>query len=128
MHAARLTFDDGATVRDSATGLAFDLEGMPALEWLRSPRNDLGLNAFFDNWVLAVSAPQAVQRETALARALLALGGTLSLLEDAGQPAFVRNDFRGEFLTHDSGSAIERFVADRYGSVGLPPSETPLPQ
>ena len=126
VHAARLTFDDGATVRDSATGLAFNLEGMPALEWLRSPRNDLGLSAFFDNWALAVSAPQAVQRETALARALLALGGALSLLEDAGQPAFVRNDFRGEFLTHDSGSALERFVADRYGSVGLPPATAPV--
>ncbi len=126
VHAARLTFDDGATVRDSATGLAFDLEGMPALDWLRSPRNDLGLGAFFDNWVLAVSAPQAVQRETALARALLALGGALSLLEDAGQPAFVRNDFRGEFLTQDSGSALERFVADRYGSVGLPPATAPV--
>jgi hypothetical protein len=122
VHAARLTFDDGATVRDSATGLAFDLEGMPALDWLRSPRNDLGLATFFDNWVLAVSAPQASQRETALARALLALGGTLAILEDVGQPAFVRNDFRGEFLAHDSGSAFERFVADRYGAVSLPPA------
>jgi hypothetical protein len=45
VHAARLTFDDGATVRDSATGLAFDLEGRPALDWLRSPQNDLGLGA-----------------------------------------------------------------------------------
>ncbi len=126
LHALRLTFDDGATVRDSATGLAFDLEGMSSLEWLHSPRNDLGLNAFFDNWALAVSAPRADQRETALARALLALGGVLSILEDAGQPAFVRNDFRGEFLTHDSGSALERFVADRYGSVTLPRAQAPV--
>jgi hypothetical protein len=126
VHAARLTFDDGATVRDSATGLAFDLEGRPALEWLRSPQNDLGLGAFFDNWVLAVGAPRSTQRETALARALLALGGALSVLEDVGQPAFVRNDFRGEFLALDSGSALERFVADRYGSVGLPPAVAPV--
>jgi hypothetical protein len=125
-HAARLTFDDGATVRDSATGLAFDLEGQAAIEWLRSPRNDLGLSVFFDNWARAVSAARANQRETALARALMALGGALSVLEDAGQPAFVRNDFRGEFLTHDSGSALERFVADRYGSVGLPPAPAPI--
>jgi hypothetical protein len=126
VHAARLTFDDGATVRDSATGLAFDLEGMSALDWLRSSRNDLGLGAFLDNWVLAVSAPQASQRETALVRALLALGGTLAVLEDAGQPAFVRNDFRSEFLAHDSGSAFERFVSDRYGAVSLPPAAPPV--
>jgi len=123
LHAARLTLDDGATVRDSATGLAFDLEGMPALAWLGSRQNDLGLNAFFDNWALAVSAPQRNQRETALARALLALGGTLAVLEDAGQPAFVRNDFRSEFLAHDSGSTLERFVSERYGSVALPPAQ-----
>jgi hypothetical protein len=126
VHVARLTFDDGATVRDTATGQAFDLEGMSALDWLRSPRNDLGLTAFFDNWVLAVSASQANQRETALASALLALGGSLAVLEDAGQPAFVRNDFRGEFLAHNSGSAFERFVADRYGAVSLPPASAPV--
>jgi hypothetical protein len=126
VHAARLTLDDGATVRDSVTGQAFALEGMPAIDWLRSPQNDLGLTAFLDNWVLAVNAPQAAQRETALAQALLALGGTLAVLEDAGQPAFVRNDFRGEFLAQDSGSAVERFVSDRYGSVSLPPARAPV--
>jgi hypothetical protein len=126
MHAARLTIDDGATVRDSATGLAFALDGMPALDWLRSRQNDLGLAPFFDNWALAVSAPQANQRETALVRGLLALGGVLSVLEDAGQPAFVRNDFRGEFLDHSAGSELERFVADHYGSVALPPPSPPV--
>ena len=126
LHAARLTFDDGATVRDSATGLAFALEGMPALDWLRSSQNDLGLAPFFDNWALAVSAPQANQRETALVRSLLALGGVMSVLQDAGQAAFVRNDFRGEFLSNDSGSDCERFVANRYGSVSLPPPSAPV--
>ncbi len=125
-HAVRLAFDDGTTVRDCATGQAFDLEGMPALDWLRSPRNDLGLAAFLDNWALAASAPKAKQREAALVRALLALGGTLSILEDMGQPAFVRNDFRVEFLAHDSGSALERFVADRYGAVALPQARPPI--
>ena len=126
LHAARLTMDDGATVRDAATGQAFSLDGMPALDWLRSSQNDLGLTAFFENWTLAISAPQASQRETALVRSLLALGGILSVLQDAGQAAFVRNDFRGEFLAHDSGSAFERFVADRYGSVSLPPASPPI--
>jgi hypothetical protein len=126
VHAARLTLDDGAAVRDTATSLAFALEGMPALDWLWSPQNELGLPSFFDNWERAVSAPQAVERETALVRALLALGGTLAVLEDMGQPAFVRNDFRGEFLAHDIGSEFERFVADRYGAVALPPSASPV--
>jgi hypothetical protein len=120
LHAARLTFDDGSTVRDAATGQAFGLDGMSALEWLRSPQNDLGLAVFFDNWERAVSAASPSQRETALVHALLALGGTLAVLEDAGEPAFVRNDFRGEFLARDSGSEFERFVADRYGAVALP--------
>jgi hypothetical protein len=57
---------------------------------------------------------------------LIALGGTLAVLEDAGQPAFVRNDFRGEFLAQDSGSVFERFVADRYGSASLPPASAPV--
>ena len=124
VHAARLTLGSGATVRDAATGTAFDLEGMPATEWLRAPQNDLGLQAFFDNWQLAVSAKEPSHRETALVRSLLALGGVLSVLEDMGQPAFVRNDFRGEF--QDRGSEFEEFVADRYGSVALPRAAAPV--
>ena len=126
LHAARLTLDDGATVRDSATGVAFALEGKSALEWLWSPRNELGLPVFFDQWERAAAAGTASERETALVRALLALGGTLALLEDMGQPAFVRNDFRGEFLSHEAGSAFERFVADRYGAVALPAPSAPV--
>jgi hypothetical protein len=126
MHAARLTFAGGATVRDTATGVVFSLEGMSTLDWLQSPQNDLGLNVFFDGWTLAVSAPTAAQRETALVRGLLALGGVLSVLEDVGQPAFVRNDFRGEFLKFDSGSEFERFVADHFGSVSLPMATAPV--
>jgi hypothetical protein len=120
VHAARLTLGGGATVRDAATGAAFDLEGMAATAWLASAHNDLGVQAFFDHWQRAVSAKDVGQRETALVRALLAMGGVLSVLEDMGQPAFVRNDFRGEFS--DTGSAFENFVADRYGSVALPRS------
>jgi hypothetical protein len=126
LHATRLTLDDGATVRDAATGMAFALEGMSALDWLWSPRNDLGLAAFLDHWERAASAAQAIDRETALVRGLLALGGSLAILEDMGQPAFVRNDFRGEFLSESTGSALERFVADRYGAVALPPASVPV--
>ena len=126
VHVARLTLDDGATVRDLATGQAFALAGMPALDWVWSPRNELGLAAFFDNWERAASAGQARERETALVRALLALGGSLAVLEDMGQPAFVRNDFRGEFLRGDAGSELERFVADRYGAVAVPAPLAPV--
>jgi hypothetical protein len=121
VHATRLTLGGGAAVRDAATGGAFDLEGMPATEWLKAPRNDLGVDVFFDEWQRSVSAKEPAQRETALVRALLAMGGVLSVLEDMGQPAFVRNDFRGEF--HDDGSDFEIFVADRFGAVGLPRAE-----
>jgi hypothetical protein len=120
VYAARLTFDDGASVREAATGQAFALTGMPALDWVWSTRNELGLQAFFDNWERATSAPEAKERETALVRALLALGGTLAVLEDMGQPAFVRNDFRGEFLWDEGGSQLERLAADRYGAVAVP--------
>lgn len=126
LHSVRLTFDEGASVRDTATGLTFDLTGMPAIAWVASPRNDLGLSAFWEHWESAVSAVQIGQRDTELAQALLALGGILSVLEDMGQPAFVRNDFRGEFLSHDSGSELERFVADRFGVVALPMSQPPV--
>jgi hypothetical protein len=119
-HAARLTVGSGATVRDAATGLAFDLEGMPATQWIESPHNDLGVPSFWDNWQSAIRAPLPSERETALVRSLLALGGILSVLEDMGQPAFVRNDFRGEFP--EWGSRFEEFVADRFGAVALPPS------
>ncbi len=48
------------------------------------------------------------------------------MLEDAGEPAHVRNDFRGAYLgtagtgPWDRGSAFERFVAESYGRMGLP--------
>jgi hypothetical protein len=126
LHVARLTFDDGATVRAAATGQAFALTGMPALAWVWSPRNELGLPAFFDSWERAASAPAAHERETALVRALLALGGTLAVLEDMGQPAFVRNDFRAEFLGSGGGSRLERFAAVHHGGVAVPAPATPV--
>jgi hypothetical protein len=63
---------------------------------------------------------------------LLALGGTLTVLEDAGEPAHVRNDFRGAYLgdsgggPFDRGSAFERFVADSYGRGGIPAAAKPV--
>ncbi len=128
VHAVRLVLDDGATVRDVATGLAPALGGMSALDWLWAPQNDLGLPRFFEGLERSVAAARPEERETALVRSLLALGGVVSVLEDLGQPAFVRNDFRGEFLAHDSGSELERFVADSFGAVALPAAASPVPR
>ena len=121
-HGVRLLFDGGTSVRGLATGTAFTLDGKSALDWIVSPGNDLGLPVFLDNWERAVSLAEPRERESALVRALLALGGVLAVLEDAGQPAFVRNDFRGAFLQRDEGSPYEEFVAAHYGRTGLPPA------
>jgi hypothetical protein len=126
-HAVRALLDDG-TVRALATGTDFNLTGAPATAWLVAEENDVGLKAFSRQLEAAVAAPEPGPRGTALARALLALGGTLAVLQDAGEPAHVRNDFAGAYLSSggdnpfDRSSAFERFVADRYGRVGLPPA------
>jgi hypothetical protein len=126
-HAVRSLFDDG-TFRKLATGTDFNLTGVPATEWLLSPDNDVGLAVFYRELGAAVATAEPGARSTALARALLALGGTLAVLEDAGEPAHVRNDFAGAFLAgggdnpFDRASAFERYVAERYGREGLPPA------
>ena len=119
-HSLRLLFNGGASVRELAAGTAFTLEGKSALDWIWTPGNDLGVPVFLDSWEHAVSLAEPRARESALVRALLALGGVMAVLEDAGQPAFVRNDFRGAFLQQDDGSAYEQFVAAHYGRTGLP--------
>jgi hypothetical protein len=130
-HAVRSLFDDG-TFRALATGTDFNLTGMPATEWLASPANDVGLAVFSRELEAATASADPAARSTALVRALLALGGTLAVLQDAGEPAHVRNDFAGAFLSNggdnpfDRASAFERFVADRYGRVGLPAAAVPV--
>jgi len=120
VHSVRLLFDGGTSVRGIAAGTAFTLDGKSALDWIESPANDLSVPVFVDNWERAVTLAEPRERESALVRALLALGGVVAVLEDAGQPAFVRNDFRGEFLQGNEGSAYEHFVAEQYGRTGLP--------
>ena len=79
-HELRLSFDDGATLRDIATGTAFDLTGHSSLEWIASPANDAGLPVLLDQLERSVAAPEGAERESALVRALLALGGILAVL------------------------------------------------
>jgi hypothetical protein len=126
LHALALSIDEGTTSRDLATGQAFDLRGKPALEWLRSSENDLGLPVFYEQLERSVTFSQPADRETALVRALLALGGVLCVVEDMGQPAFTRNDFRGEFLGNGMGSAFEGFVRRKFGRAALPRPLKPI--
>jgi hypothetical protein len=126
VHTLEMLLDGGNSVRALATGTDFNLTGPPATTWLVAPENDVGLPVFYAELEAAVASEQPARRATALARALLALGGTLSVLEDAGEPAHVRNDFRGAYLgslgggPFDRASAYERFVADTYGRAGVP--------
>ncbi len=125
-HDLRMLFAEGGGLRGAATGTTFNLTGRPSPEWLVAPENDVGLPAFYDQLEQATIAERPGPRGTALARALLALGGTLAVLEDAGDPAHVRNDFRGAYLADggsslfDRGSAFERYVAETFGQAGVP--------
>jgi len=125
VQAVRQLMDRG-DLRDAATGDASVLEGEPSLTWLTAPENDLGLPAFYDHLEQSVAAPDPARRSSSLARALLALGGTLAVLEDAGNPAQVRNDFRASYLHSETGgpfdrrSAFELAVSDGYGIAGIP--------
>jgi hypothetical protein len=124
-HSLRAAADSGG-FRALATGTDFSFEGMSSLDWLESPQNDLGLPALFEHLEQAVVAPERAQRNANLVRALLALGGVLTVLEDAGNPAQVRNDFRASYLQgaagspFDRGPPYDRAVADRYGVQGVP--------
>ena len=131
-HALRLALDAGGSIRGLATGTTFDLTGKASLHWVLAPGNDQGLAVFHDQLVAAVAGAEPAQRESALVRSLLALGGILAALEDAGEPAHVRNDFRRAFLDKqsasgwDRASTFERYVAVRYGRVGVPAAAAPV--
>ena len=131
-HSFRLMLDGGGSLRRIATGTNFNFTGMPSTEWLVSPDNDVGLIVFYEQLDRAVAEAQPSARGNALARALLALGGTLAILQDAGEPAHVRNDLRGSFLgprwgsVFDRSSEFERHVAEAYGRIGVPAAASPV--
>jgi len=127
-----LLFDAGGGFRALFTGTQFNMTGRPSTEWLRAPENDVGLEAFYGALETAVAGDRPPVRATALARALMALGGVLTILEDAGEPAHVRNDFRRSYLASpgispfDRGSRFEQYIAETYGRMGLPAAVTPV--
>jgi hypothetical protein len=113
------------SVRGFLTGAGFDGTGRPSLTWLEAPDNDLGLSSFYDARERVASAATPRDRDAALAEALLVAGAILHVIEDAAEPALVRNDFREEFAR--SGGPFRRWVAERYGRLGVPPpSQGPL--
>ena len=130
-HDLRMLFAEGGGLRGASTGTTFNLTGRPSPEWLMAPDNDVGLPAFYDSLETATIAERPGPRGTALARALLALGGTLAVLEDAGDPAHVRNDFRAAYLSDwgsslfDRGSKFERYVSETFGQAGVPAPGAP---
>ena len=125
-HAVRLALESGGSLRGLATGTVFDFTGRAAVGWVKARENELGLVTFEEQLARAMSAETAAEREGALVRALLALGGILAALEDMGEPAHVRNDFREAFLQRQSASGwdrasrFERFVSEQYGRGGVP--------
>ncbi|HXU63474.1 MAG TPA: hypothetical protein VN962_17370 [Polyangia bacterium] len=131
-YALRMLFAAGGGLRGAATGTTFNLTGRPSTEWLVAPDNDVGLRVFYDQLEAAGTSPDLQSRSTALARSLLALGGTLAVLEEAGDPAHVRNDFRGAFMRaggsspFDRGSSYERYVTDTFGQSGIPAPAAPV--
>ncbi|MBK8481359.1 MAG: hypothetical protein IPL40_09325 [Proteobacteria bacterium] len=119
------TIEGGEQLRALLAGVGFDLSGMAAPAWLRAADNRFSVDALFFHLEGATRARARPAREQHLVLALLALGGVLHLLQDMGSPAHVRNDFAPGMLDRlggsvfDRGSAFERFVARRYGRVGL---------
>jgi hypothetical protein len=106
------------SVRGLFTGSNFDGTGMPAIDWLLGKDNEWGLRRFLDERERAATAAKPWERENALVRALLAAGAILHLVEDMGDPAHVRNDFR--VALEADGARYERLVAHKYGRVALP--------
>ncbi len=108
------------TVRGIFTGANFDGTGLASIAWVGAPRtlNEWGVARFLDERERAAAAATPAEREDALARALLAAGAILHVLEDAGDPAMVRNDYRVEL--EREGAPYDRFVAARYGRLAVP--------
>jgi hypothetical protein len=106
------------SVRGIFTGESFDGSGMAAPAWLRSTDNEWGLVRFFDELERSVAAPTTAERDGALARALLAAGAILHVVEDMGDPALVRDDYR--VALEADGGAYERYVAVALGRLGVP--------
>jgi hypothetical protein len=122
----------GGTFAGIFTGVNFDLSGQSSLAWLEDGDNDLSLTRFLDARERAAVSELPAARTTALAYSLLCAGAILHLLEDAGEPAHVRNDYRVAFGQRigtdvvDRGSRFEHHVARTYAFAALPAIGAPV--
>ncbi|HEY3356698.1 MAG TPA: hypothetical protein VGQ83_25835 [Polyangia bacterium] len=118
--------EGGGTFGGIFTGDNFDLSGASSLTWIEDRDNALGLPSFLDARERAATSELPSARTTALIQALLAAGGLLHVLEDAGEPAHVRNDYRRAFdaqvgeSVFDRTARLERDAALAYGRAGVP--------
>jgi hypothetical protein len=108
------------TMRGIFTGANFDGSGRSSLEWLAAPKNvnEWGLQRFADERERAVSAATPAERDDALARSLIAAGSIAHLIEDAGDPALVHDDWQKALAT--DGAPYETWVASRFGRLAVP--------
>ena len=101
------------TLRGAFTGVNFDGTGMAADRWVDAKSNSLSRPTLVAAQLEAVRAPTPRLRAAALARALVATGAVLHVLEAVGDPANARNDFYTSVLV--AHSPLERYAAERYG-------------
>ena len=107
------------SLRGVFTGASFDGSGMAAPDWLRSPSNDWGLRALLRR--AASAPPRRRRRPSARARwrgRCWPPAPSLHVVEDAGDPTFVRDDYR--VALEADGGPYERFVAPSTAALGVP--------
>ncbi len=106
-----------SSLRQFLAGAALDGNGMSAADWVAAPKdiNELGLDAFLTAYARAERATLPAERESALAQMLLIVGGMLGVLEQMGDPAYLRSDFEA-VLT--GGGELE--LAERFGRAAIP--------
>ena len=123
LDAMRVRFDDVraglGTFRGAFTGTNFDGTGQPADRWADAAGNALSRRVFVSAQLDALRSPTPKLREAALARALVAAGALLDVLQSVGDPANARNDFYVNTVV--ARSPLEHYAAERYGML-VPPA------
>lgn len=109
-----------SSVRQLLAGAALDGNGLPAPDWVAAKEavNELGFLAFLRAYEQAERAEWPAQRENALVEVLLSVGGMLGVLEQMGDPAYLRSDLQA--LLDGKG---ELLVTERFRRAGVPPAK-----
>jgi hypothetical protein len=115
--------DGSGSLRGFFSGASFDGTGRASTSWLTDEQNDFSLTRFLDARARATAGKTREERERALADALLTAGALLHVVEDAADPAHVRNDYRVAMA--ENGARLRRFAAWRYGRLGVPAPSGP---